>query len=150
MGNYDLGAALFAEKFQREIRMVRAPEPDRETARHLDETLEKTGSGAVRVDYTTDTTSLSFDLLRALRENEIVSIQGDRVVGNAARSFDEIFGHEMLLCPPVRLFFRRSPRLRSFRSSSSAWVTVIIRSLCASRSFAREADMRATRSSALH
>src|SRR5262249_18746230 len=27
MGNYDLGAALFAEKFQREIRMVRAPEP---------------------------------------------------------------------------------------------------------------------------
>ena len=29
MGNYDLGAALFAQKFNREIRMVRAPEPDR-------------------------------------------------------------------------------------------------------------------------
>ena len=80
-GNYDLGAAIFAEKFQREIRMVRAPEPDRQTARHLDETLKKTGAGAVRVDYVTDTTSLSFDLLQALRENQIVSIQGDRVVG---------------------------------------------------------------------
>jgi lauroyl/myristoyl acyltransferase len=96
MGNYDLGAALFAEKFKREIRMVRAPEPDRQTARHLDETLEKTGSGAVRVDYTTDTTSLSFELLRALRENEIVSIQGDRVVENTAHSSNKIFGHEIL------------------------------------------------------
>src|SRR5450432_1654188 len=28
MGNYDLGAALFAEKFNREIRLVRAAEPD--------------------------------------------------------------------------------------------------------------------------
>src|SRR5437016_5971430 len=28
MGNYDLGAALFAEKFHRQIQMVRAPEPD--------------------------------------------------------------------------------------------------------------------------
>ena len=94
MGNYDLGAALFAEKFQREIRMVRAPEPDRQTARHLDEALEKTGSGAVRVDYTTNTASLSFDLLQALRENEIVSIQGDRAVAGAARAPAKLFGRE--------------------------------------------------------
>jgi lauroyl/myristoyl acyltransferase len=94
MGNYDLGAALFAEKFQREIRMVRAPEPDRQTARHLDEALEKTGAGAVRVDYTTNTASLSFDLLHALRQNEIVSIQGDRAVGDAARARAKLFGRE--------------------------------------------------------
>ena len=94
MGNYDLGAALFAEKFQREIRMVRAPEPDRQTARHLDETLEKTGSGAVRVDYTTNATSLSFDLLQALRKNEIVSIQGDRAVEGSARASTRLCGCE--------------------------------------------------------
>ena len=35
MGSYDLGAALFAEKFNREIRVVRAPEPDQQTAEHL-------------------------------------------------------------------------------------------------------------------
>ena len=97
MGNYDLGAALFAKKFQREIRMVRAPEPHRETARHLAESLEKTGSGGVRVDYTSDTTALSFDLLRALRENEIVSIQGDRVVGDAAHSVTQLFGQDVSL-----------------------------------------------------
>jgi phosphatidylinositol dimannoside acyltransferase len=96
MGNYNLGAAVFAEKFQREIRMVRAPEPDRHTARHLDETLKQTGAGAVRVDYVTDPTSLSFDLLQALRENQIVSIQGDRVVGEAARAATKLFGREVL------------------------------------------------------
>ncbi len=94
MGNYDLGAALFAEKFHRELRMVRAPEPDRQTARHLDEALAKTGAGAVRVDYTTNAASLSFDLLQALRENEIVSIQGDRAVAGAARAPAKLFGRE--------------------------------------------------------
>ena len=32
MGNYDLGAAVFAQRFQRDIRMVRAPEADAQTA----------------------------------------------------------------------------------------------------------------------
>ena len=41
MGNYDLGAALFAQKFNREIRLVRAPEPDQKTAQHLSASLEK-------------------------------------------------------------------------------------------------------------
>ena len=77
--------------------MVRAPEPHRETAHHLAESLEKTGAGGVRVDYTSDTTALSFDLLHALRENEIVSIQGDRVVGDAAHSLTQLFGHDVLL-----------------------------------------------------
>jgi lauroyl/myristoyl acyltransferase len=94
MGNYDLGAALFAEKFQRDIRMVRAPEPDRQTARHLDEALEKTGAGAVRVDYTINTAALSFDLLQALREDEIVSIQGDRAIAGSARAPANLFGRK--------------------------------------------------------
>jgi len=33
VGNYDLGAALFAERFRRQIRMVRATEPDALAAR---------------------------------------------------------------------------------------------------------------------
>jgi lauroyl/myristoyl acyltransferase len=97
MGNYDLGAALFAEKFKREIRMVRAPEPDRHTARHLNKSLEETGSGSVRVDYTKGSNWLSFDLLHALRNNEIVSIQGDRVVGQVAPLRGKLFGRDVNL-----------------------------------------------------
>ena len=92
MGSYDLGAALFAEKFHREIRMVRAPEPHRETAEHLSASFEKAGESRVKVDYNTAGALLSFDLLKALREGEIVSIQGDRVEGGVAHITARLFG----------------------------------------------------------
>jgi Predicted acyltransferase len=82
---------LFAEKFNREIRIVRAPEPHRETAEHLSASLEKAGESGVRVDYNTAGALLSFDLLKALREGEIVSIQGDRVEGDVAQINAQIF-----------------------------------------------------------
>ncbi|HSH39399.1 MAG TPA: lysophospholipid acyltransferase family protein [Chthoniobacterales bacterium] len=93
MGSYDLGAALFAQKFNREIRMVRAPEPDRQTAEHLDTTMRRTGEGAVKIDYNTDGAMLAFDLLSALRRGEIVSIQGDRVIPGVASAAGRMFGH---------------------------------------------------------
>ena len=61
MGNYELGAGLFIEKFKRKIRMVRAPEPDDLTAQHLNLSLERSSGGAVKVDYSTEGTTLSFD-----------------------------------------------------------------------------------------
>jgi lauroyl/myristoyl acyltransferase len=97
MGNYDLGAALFIEKFKREIRMVRAPEPDELTAHHVDLSLEQSTGGAIKVDYNTAGTSLSFDLLAALRAGRIISIQGDRVVGEVARSTVKLFSKEVSL-----------------------------------------------------
>lgn len=97
MGNYDLGAALFAEKFNREIRVVRAPEPDRRTAQHLSASLEKSGEGAVKVDYNTAGALLSFDLLNALRLGEIVSIQGDRVEADLATIDAHLFEREIRL-----------------------------------------------------
>lgn len=92
MGSYDLGAALFAEKFHREIRVVRAPEPHHATAEHLSASLEKAGESGVKVDYNTAGALLSFDLLKALREGEIVSIQGDRVEGGVAQIAIPLFG----------------------------------------------------------
>jgi lauroyl/myristoyl acyltransferase len=97
MGNYDLGAALFAEKFNREIRLVRAPEPDEQTAEHLSASLEKSGEGAVKVDYNTAGALLSFDLLNGLRLGEIVSIQGDRIDAGLAETRAQIFGKEVRL-----------------------------------------------------
>ena len=97
MGNYDLGAALFAEKFQREIRLVRAPEPDQQTAQHLSASFEKSGEGAIKVDYNTPGALLSFDLLNALRSGEIVSIQGDRAVANVSQRETRLFGETVRL-----------------------------------------------------
>jgi lauroyl/myristoyl acyltransferase len=97
MGSYDLGAALFAEKFQREIRVIRAPEPDQQSAAHLTASLEKAGETGVKVDYNTAGALLSFDLLKALRDGEIVSIQGDRADDRVAQVKARLFGHEVLL-----------------------------------------------------
>ena len=97
MGNYDLGAALFAERFDRQIRMVRAPEPDALAAQHVDFSLRESTAGAVKVGYSDDGTSLALDLLNALRNGEIISIQGDRVVGEVARAQVKFFGREVFL-----------------------------------------------------
>lgn len=97
MGSYDLGAALFAQKFNREIRMVRAPEPDTLTERHLTASVEQSGAGAVKVDYNTAGALLSFDLLSAVRRGEIVSIQGDRVIPGVANAQGTLFGRSVAL-----------------------------------------------------
>ncbi len=97
MGSYDLGAAVFAQRFQREILMVRAPESDRETARHLDQSLERAGAGAIKIAYNTSNLALPLELLNAIRGGEIVSIQGDRPVPGASQRPARLFGQ------PVRL-----------------------------------------------
>ena len=97
MGNYDLGAALFTQKFGRNIRMVRAPEADSETTQHLTSSLERAGEGAVQVDYNTKGALLSFDLLHALRQDEIVSIQGDRLTGEVGETRAQLFDREVQL-----------------------------------------------------
>ena len=97
MGNYDLGAAVFAERFRREIRMVRAPEADAETARHLDESLERAGAGAVKVAYNTESMALPLELLNAIRAGEIVSIQGDRAIAHVSQRAARLFGEEVML-----------------------------------------------------
>ncbi len=97
MGNYDLGAALFAQKFNRPLRMVRAPEADEHSAEYLNASLQEIGDGAVKIDYNTKGALLSFDLLNALRSGEIVSIQGDRVAGNAGETVARLFDTEVRL-----------------------------------------------------
>jgi phosphatidylinositol dimannoside acyltransferase len=97
IGNYDLGAALFAEKLRREIRIVRAPEPDARAGDHVDLAFAQSSAGAVKVEYSNAGTSLSFDLLAALRGGEIISIQGDRVMGELARASVKFFDHEVPL-----------------------------------------------------
>jgi lauroyl/myristoyl acyltransferase len=97
MGSYDLGAALFADKFQREMRMVRAPESDEASARHVDLALKQAGAGAVKVDYSTEGSALSLDLLNALRRGEIISIQGDRAVENVSSAPAQLFDRQVLL-----------------------------------------------------
>jgi lauroyl/myristoyl acyltransferase len=97
MGSYDLGAAIFTQRFAREIRMVRMPEADEQTAQHLDQSLAQSGAGAVKVAYNTSSMALPLELLNAIRAGEIVSIQGDRLVAHASQRETRLFGRDVPL-----------------------------------------------------
>ena len=97
MGSYDLAAGLFAQKFHRQVRMVRAPERDALAAQHVDAALHQSSGGAVGVGYSSDGTALAFDLLSALRNGEIISMQGDRVAADVVRAQVRFFEREILL-----------------------------------------------------
>jgi lauroyl/myristoyl acyltransferase len=96
MGNYDLGAHLFAETSDRKIVMVRAPETDPDTRRYEEELHERTAAD-LKVDFSTRASELALDLLEALRRGEIVAIQGDRVTPGIAPLPATLFGKNTYL-----------------------------------------------------
>ena len=119
MGSYDLAAALFAQKFHRSIRMVRAPEPDPSSTEHMHQALEQSTAGAVKVGYSSDGTALALDLLSALRGGEIISIQGDRVVGDVAQAAVQFF-HQQIFLP-------NGPFVLSFVADTPIYPLFIVR-----------------------
>jgi predicted LPLAT superfamily acyltransferase len=92
MGNYDLGAHLFATLSDRRIVMVRAPETDARTREWVEEHQGRTGSDQLRVDFNTGSSDLALDLLAALRRGEIIAIQGDRVTPGIGALPATLFG----------------------------------------------------------
>ena len=92
MGNYDLGAHLFAQSSERKIVMVRAPETDPDTRRYEEAQHERTAAADLKIDFSTRASELALDLLDALRRGEIVAIQGDRVTPGIASIAATLFG----------------------------------------------------------
>ena len=80
---------------------------------------KKSSAGAVQVGYSDDGTSLAFDLLSALRAGEIISIQGDRVVGEVARAPAKIFNREVSL--------PNGPFVLSFVSGAAIYPLFVVR-----------------------
>jgi lauroyl/myristoyl acyltransferase len=91
MGSYDLGAQLFSAYSQRHIVMVRAPEPDPET-RHYEESMHERLSEKLHIDFNTRASELAFELLDAVRQGDIVAIQGDRVTPGISTLPATLFG----------------------------------------------------------
>lgn len=95
MGNYDLGAQLFAEISQRPIVMVRAPEADPETRRFEEEQHGRTVPAGLKIDFSTRASELALDLLDSLQRGEIIAIQGDRVTPGISAIPGTLFGKAM-------------------------------------------------------
>jgi len=94
MGNYDLGAHIFAENSARRIVMIRAPETDAETREFEESHAARTAAG-LKIDFSTRSSDLALDLLHALQRGEIIAIQGDRVTPGIAALPATLFGKSM-------------------------------------------------------
>ncbi len=92
MGNYDLGSYLFAERTERTISIVRAPETDPESEAFSSRKRAKAVSEGFRIHYSTDSRMVALDLLEAIRGGEIVAIQGDRAIPGVSSFETEMFG----------------------------------------------------------
>lgn len=96
MGSYDLGAHLFSNYSQRKIVMIRAPEVDPET-RQYEESMHGRHSDNLRIDFSSRTSELAFELLSEVRSGNIVAIQGDRVTPGIASMTTTLFGKSVQL-----------------------------------------------------
>ncbi len=92
MGSYDLGAHVFSATSNRKIVMVRAPEIDPETHAFEQKQQERSRTEALRIDFNTKASELALDLLHAIKNGDIVAIQGDRVTPGIATIPATLFG----------------------------------------------------------
>jgi predicted LPLAT superfamily acyltransferase len=88
MGSYDLGAHLFSETSEHPVIVVRAPEIDPETRTYE----EAHGPNGVKIEFNVNATDLAIDLLHAIRDGNIIAIQGDRVTEGIADLPAMLFG----------------------------------------------------------
>jgi KDO2-lipid IV(A) lauroyltransferase len=88
IGNWDIAAKTLSA-YERPINIVMAREVNRTTQEYMREARERTG---VRVIYSDTSVFSSLNMIRALRQNEIVAIQFDRMLGTGGARMLPFFG----------------------------------------------------------
>lgn len=84
MGSYDLAAPLFGRCLNRRLHMVRAPEREPESQEYANRQREHQHSGHCVIHYNEPGNMLAVRLAALLREQEILAIQGDRILFEVA------------------------------------------------------------------
>lgn len=92
MGNYDLGALLFARDTGRRLSVVRAAEPDQESDAHARARREAAGRELGTIEFRDSGDDPAIELFHAIRSGSIVAIQGDRSVPHVAEIEMSMFG----------------------------------------------------------
>ena len=93
-GNYDIGAGLFARKFNRPIHTVRMPEASESLKKLRGEELrnEERREPNLHIHYNEPGGHLGMELCRRLLAGDVVCVQGDRVMGDMATAHASVDG----------------------------------------------------------
>jgi len=92
LGNWEMGGLLFSFKGGK-LNVLTLDERDRDTKSFREEMRRKRGIRNIYIDPKDDSPMAVIDAVRALRENEIVAMLGDRVETQKTMDFD-FFGRE--------------------------------------------------------
>ncbi len=84
MGNYDIAAPVFAEKFGKKLHAVRLPEKHEQMQEFMESTRDQLQSTGFQIHYNRPGSMLAVELAQAIHRHEAVAIQGDRVLGEVA------------------------------------------------------------------
>ena len=84
MGNYDLAGSVFAERFDRVLHAVRAPERNADLQALRKAELSAQQDEHYRIVYNEPGNMLAITLAQALHRREAVAIQADRILFNVA------------------------------------------------------------------
>lgn len=109
MGNYDMAAPVFSEKFGRTVYAVRAPEREPEMQRIKEAELrEKERTNPMfRSLYNTGGEMLGVEVARLLGAGNVVAVQGDRVILEVAEMEVEVAPGLVMKLPRGPLFLAR-------------------------------------------
>ena len=99
MGNYDVAAPVFSEKFRRRLNAVRSPEKTEQQQDYRRRELEGQQSESYSVRYNSPESVLGLELTQALSRGEIVAIQGDRILFEVS-ALDTVFDEDHTMAIP--------------------------------------------------
>jgi lauroyl/myristoyl acyltransferase len=109
MGNYDMAAPLFSEKFGRTIYAVRAPErePEMQALREEEIAEKERRNPYFRTCFNHGDDMLGVELARYLNQGDVVAVQGDRVIFEVSPMETEVEPGLMMRLPRGPLFLAR-------------------------------------------
>lgn len=92
LGNYEVGSMLPAQMEQRRVHLVREPEADAKAQEFLQQVVGGFSQDHYRMHFQSDDPLQGMALLEALRNGEIVAVQGDRPRAGAKSIDATLFG----------------------------------------------------------
>ncbi len=110
MGSYDIAAPMFAQRIQRVLYTVRAPEREQKTQQLREKEIrcKEEANPNFRSLTNRDGSLLGVELARILSEGHIVAVQGDRVIFEVSPMEVEVEPGLMMRLPKGPLFLARA------------------------------------------
>lgn len=146
IGGWEIGSAVpSSHEAETTVHVVREREADQQAQAFTEELLEKHGGASYRTHFADADQDLSLELYAALRDGDVVALQGDRPRHGGKVERVEMFGRELCLPPGPAQLARLAgvPLLPvfTFREGRGSYRVVLCEPIYVERSRDRQRDV---------